>query len=779
MNIQKFLRRIKKVRIPEMGYPVEQTLAKECQTFMSPESAVFYADILEAAPEENSLTAAVADGEKERLLVHWRLKAPDNKDWIFFGLDEKEGAWLLSSRPCFLYAAFFYLAEVLAHEPVDKISPWLRKVSLSPVKSTFDLFLTQYARKIRRFDREAYVKEYARLGFTHVEVNGLAGPEPYEMGIKGEFYRFFYTYCPALDQFVSSRLNRGLYPASYLRANLKVLKRNAGLAVRYGLKPGLLCFEPRSVPDSFFKKYPTLRGARVDHPFRSFKPRYNLALKHPLVREHYGELMHRLMKEVPDLEFLTIWTNDSGAGFEHTRSLYVGRNGGAYLIREWKDEEDISRAAAGNVVDFFEFLRDSARKINPDFRIITRLEPFYGERKHLWPGLQDGIDVEGNSLLTKGWESVYHHPSYKDIKVLGSALHNKLLPKEKRPARNLEKKGSRAYFYQFISAHGNHEPLLGIPFPWLVLEKLSSLRRLGLDAAAPVGGIQPPDRVPFAVNQMVFRRFQFEPLKDAEKVIQKTAVYYVGEKWAETLLRGWKCLDEAVRFFPPMSIYTHYGVVWQRLFVRPLVPDIDRIPEKKRRYYERHMCAPIHNPNRIDLARDVLFDLVDKDYARIAYERIDENIWNLIDEAEALFQEGLNVKSEEKQAGRLFLDHLFRTRALRCLFRTLRNTAVWIYAVHSYMDSMSSQERQEKLQCLREMIDSEIANTRDLLKIWGESPVEWMIVSGKGETPFIYGENFPRFLRKKILLMEKYKENEPFIDPLYMYRVPRNPHGQK
>ena len=191
------------------------------------------------------------------------------------------------------------------------------------------------------------------------------------------------------------------------------------------------------------------------------------------------------------------------------------------------------------------------------------------------------------------------------------------------------------------------------------------------------------------------------------------------------------------------------------------------------------MCSPVHNPNRIDLAKDVLFDLVDKDYARIVFERIDEHVWDFIDEAEAVFQKGSNKKAEHKQADRLYLDFLFRTRALRCLFRTLRNTAVWIYLIHSYMDSLSRSERQENLQFLREMIDSEIANTRDLLKLWDESPVEWMVVSGKGENPFIYGKNFPGLLRKKISLMEKHKDNEPFVDPLYLYRIPKNPYGQK
>ena len=91
-----------------------------------------------------------------------------------------------------------------------------------------------------------------------------------------------------------------------------------------------------------------LRGPRVDHPFRSFRPRYTMTLTHPRVREHYAEMMAALMREVPDLGFLAVWSNDSGSGFEHTKSLYVGRNGGAYMIREWRDDADIAQIAGGH-----------------------------------------------------------------------------------------------------------------------------------------------------------------------------------------------------------------------------------------------------------------------------------------------------------------------------------------------------------------------------------------------------------------------------------------------
>jgi hypothetical protein len=45
-----------------------------------------------------------------------------------------------------------------------------------------------------------------------------------------------------------------------------------------------------------------------------------------------------------------------------------------------------------------------------------------------------------------------------------------------------------------------------------------------------------------------------------------------------------------------------------------------------------------------------------------------------------------------------------------------------------------------------------------------------MAVSKEGETPLIYGKNLPELVKKKILLMEKHIDDEPFIDPDYMLK---------
>jgi len=768
---------ISEIDIPADGYPVEGTVAAEFSKLLRNSAVVQKAGRGPFRLKKGIFSIAVADEKWADWLLKSGTKIPRDGEWVYFCIDKNSSGCLLSSKPYFLYAAFRRIVEHFMEEQLARFQGRLWEPSFSVEKSTFDLFLTQYARTLRQFDREGYIREYARLGFTHIEVNALATPFPYEQGVPGEFYPDFYTYCPALDQFVESRLNQGIYPKEYLRANLGLLKENARLATKYGLAPGLLCFEPRSVPETFFQKYPTLRGARVDHPFRSFRPRYSLSLVHPAAQRHYIELITNLMREVPELGFMAVWSNDSGSGFEHTKSLYVGRNGGAYMIREWKTDDDIAKAAAGNVANFLRILRDAASKIHPGFRVITRLESFYGERRFLWPELRDRVDAEVNSLLVAGWENNYPHPFYPDIKVLGSGYHNILWPKEKIVEKELRLRGSRSYFYHFFNVHGNHEPLLGIPFPWLTWEKLRACRKLDIRTLAHMGGLQPPDKVPFAVNQAVFKAFQFDARLNIEQTILKIAKTYAGEDHARDLVRGWRLIEQAIRRFVPLSLYSGFGTVWNRLLVRPLVPDIDRIPEEDRAYYEKFMVSAFHNPNKVDLAKDVLFELIPKEYARTAFRRIDQNVWKSLDAAVGLFRKKMDESKRRRQdrALRVFEDQYGRARALRCLYETLRNTAVWIYAVHEYQETRDARKKKYCRTLLKEMMEREIHNTREWIRLWREASVEWMVVSGFGETPFIYGENFAELLEKKMALMKKHKNDEPFIDPNYMFRLADDP----
>ena len=52
------------------------------------------------------------------------------------------------------------------------------------------------------------------------------------------------------------------------------------------------------------------------------------------------------------------------------------------MIREWKDDAEIARTAGEHVLQLpAAAARRGPRRVNPAFRVITRLESFYGEHE--------------------------------------------------------------------------------------------------------------------------------------------------------------------------------------------------------------------------------------------------------------------------------------------------------------------------------------------------------------------------------------------------------------
>ena len=170
--------------------------------------------------------------------------------------------------------------------PTRPMSGGRQALTLTPAfawnRSCYDIFLTQEARVQRGLDPGDLRPPPRRVGL-HPRRGERAWPTRWGSR-PGRRARCTRCSTPTARRSISSSyssLNKGLYPFYYLSANLDRLKRNAALARKYGLVPGLLCFEPRSVPEEFFARYPMLRGPRVDHPFRSFKPRYTMTLDAP------------------------------------------------------------------------------------------------------------------------------------------------------------------------------------------------------------------------------------------------------------------------------------------------------------------------------------------------------------------------------------------------------------------------------------------------------------------------------------------------------------------
>jgi len=763
MTVQEAFASVHTILLTKNSPPVFKTITQEIQESVGHPLSVQEQDEAQS-PKAGQVLLWVEPSDKQATQGHT----------LFFQIEENGTGVLKASWTSLLYALWRRVREEWWEKAVaDFRKGYTAHAPFRWVRAEYDLLVTQTSRTVAGVDREAYFREMARLGYTHAEVNALAGPVPAETGVPGENYPRFYTYCAALDQFVESRWSKGTYERDYLDANLQTLKRYARYALKYGLHPGILAFEPRTVPETLLERYPMIRGPRVDHPFRSFKPRYTLSTAHPLTRAHYAELVQNLLQEVPELSYMAIWTNDSGAGMEHTNSLYVGRNGGAFLIREWRTHEDIAKAAGENVVRYLKTLRDAARTINPDFTVILRMDPLSTERETIFSRLEPGLEVESATLLMKDWAQPYSHVSYLDVKGVAETPYLvDFWPEEQKEFDVLRKKKSDGHIVVTLG-HGNtFEPLLGIPFPWLAVEKLRNLEKGTVAKVAARGGISPSSLTPWNVNQEVIRRLQLGDSRPTDEIVAEIARNWVGD-WQDALVQIWRETDTAIRAFPiPVALYAVWGFPWFRFFVRPFVPNFEAIPEKEREYYEKFSLVTAHNPSRVDFAQDVLFKLCDQPTAAKAVERMNENLFPPLSEALSLADRLVQELAPEVSARAVFVDQRDRLRALKIWFRTQKNIAAWIAGVHGYLETSDPAEKVRWKQVTHDMVLDELENARDLLDLWETSRTKFMAVSAVGETTFIYGENLGDLIRRKIALMTGRENDEPYIDPNFMWRIP-------
>ena len=740
MTVGDALQKTRTIIYPAAGKEVNKTVAESLVRELAGNAEVRPATRLPQIRNDGTIVVSLAvDGLSKHTTMARR--SPSSEKWMSFRITSEGDGEIVASHPHLLYALFCLIREDWIDEDIKLFSKgrtlkptflWLRNLS--------DFFV-RYLRRARHFDREDFTRQLARQGFSHVTINGLGVDRPFESGPPGDVYSWFYDYDPDLDQFVDSKLLKGYYPPEYLQSNLKFLKENAALAAKYGLTPGLHINSPRSMPEEFWNRHGFLRGARVDHPRESFRPRYTLAMAHPVVQQHYRELIRKIMAEIPEIGFIHLWTNDSGSGFEFVSTLYAGRNGGPYLIREWKSDDEIARKAAENVLTYYRLLRDEARNVNPEFRMLADLGPFYAERKYIIPGLGNGIDVGafGSFDVTEDKEEK------KLLRQSGVVDHTKL------------------------ELTNNNVP--GAPFPKLVHQQLKNAAQRKTRRVL-VHDISPHSLAPFDVNGEVVRAFQLRPEVPLDSVLRETAERWVGPEYAQTLLKIWDLSDLAVSSCPTGMPYSTFAFPWFRLWVRPFVPNIDAIPESEREYYEKFLISTFNNPTRVDLNNDMMWNFLTVKEAKERKDAVDKKVLPRLVKASKLATDTLKNLPPSSLARKVFDDLRARLQALSCFYTTLRNVTAWIEAVHGYLQAKSNQQKKKYRGLAKQMVKSELQNTTSLLALWEGSSVDFIPFSSACETLHIYGENFGELLKKKIKLMEKHINDEPYIDPNYMWRMP-------
>ena len=200
--------------------------------------------------------------------------------------------------------------------------------------------------------------------------------------------------------------------------------------------------------------------------------------------------------------------------------------------------------------------------------------------------------------------------------------------------------------------------------------------------------------------------------------------------------------------------------------MRPFVPDINAIPETDREYYEKYLLATFNNPTRVDFNNDMMWNFLSAKEAGNRKNVVDKKVLPFL-------EKGIVVagKAIEDGGNKVFDDLEMRLRGAKCFYGIMRNMVAWIEGVHGYIEARTREKKSGYRNMTQDVVERELANTKELLKLWETGKTDWLPISRNGETLHIYGSNFGDLLKKKIGLMEQHSKDEPAIDPNFMWRM--------
>jgi len=719
----------------ERNLPRRVVASTEAEAYRS--AAAVIADLLDAKVEFDDAPAgpALNIGPPEFATKHAGVSAltaaaPAGKRWDLI-YETDDGGWIVTGSTPFAAAhAALTLADWLRwDEPLPRPFRKLRRAVFRSMTMEFDDWSAGFARLADGFDMAKHVADAARVGIEALEINLLADAVPVqvrERRVYEDKYQWWCIYSPGLDMFFESDLSRGTYQRAMLQRNLDKLKAAAEMCRAWGITPTFIAFEPRVWPERLFDKYPDLRGARVDCSDYSAEAEFAPDPNHPLVQEHYADMMTQLMQTVPDLGLFSVWSQDSNAGFPWARKLYAGPNGPRAARR---------RPVEDGVVNLMTALRDAGRKINPDLQLTVCASWFVGDEvDRLAQALPPDIGI--SYTTTPGnWAPI------ETIRRYG-----------REPQVQIE---------QISNPWKPFGPILGIPSPWRAFDMLRDAQHEGkVQDLIHRGGIQSEVFVPNFINNEVIRTFLFEGADlDVDALIERRARSWTKDAGeADALVKAWRLSDEAGRAHRVLAWTLNFvsgRTLWRRL-VKPLVPNQALLTLEDKCYYSHLEFTVGHtDPAWVDHFYKGWGRMVRDDEAHAALANYDENILPKLREAIAT----LDACEPLSDTARDVRDRL---RCFYHVFATDRNLIEVQEAIHACLaEDREHPEQSAHGARVRRAIRNEIENVRAFIELLDSSPSTLIPTTSWEETPFSFRTPLSHLLRLKIDRMERHIDDPP------------------
>ncbi|MCK7478541.1 MAG: hypothetical protein M0C28_14995 [Candidatus Moduliflexus flocculans] len=210
------------------------------------------------------------------------------------------------------------------------------------------------------------------------------------------------------------------------------------------------------------------------------------------------------------------------------------------------------------------------------------------------------------------------------------------------------------------------------------------------------------------------------------------------------------------------------------LLVRPFAPDIGRIPEAERAYYEKYMTVTFNNPNLVDLGTDILWTLMTHGAGRRGRGPGRPggrgSPWTTATAA--------ILKNAVRQGGRRRASGFHRPARpppgpALLLPDPAQHGGLGGRRPRLHRSQGPGRERHSAWPWCGPWSTTRSRTRSTLAALFESSKTRFMPVDPAGETFNMYGTNLAGAgIGRKAALMKKHRDDEPRIDPDFMWRLP-------
>lgn len=393
-------------------------------------------------------------------------------------------------------------------------------------------------------DFEAFASRAKQSGATHIVLTAEDLPwATWQLDSPGDPYPAWAVSNVGLLKVSPPESLKPFLPQDYADTVMRILRSRCAVLRKLGLKAAFTTFEPQFLPERVYEAHPLWRGPQVDNPLRSRVPRFAPAIDNTDVLALYRESIRTLLTACPEIEILSLHTNDSGSGVSWSGGLYQGPNGNS-LYRDRKMYQryrdffaSLQAGAADARAGLLEIDAEWDRESDPEL-IAGRLGP---------------------GMAVANLEGPDATPYKADVGFLLD------------------------YFYPFY-------PAQGIPLPVRYLEELEQTSK----STAPRLFYLIGDRFNSDLYLQIYDAFKKNPTHDDVSRLQllhSIAAERAGGGSASALLDAWLALHRIQRDTEMLNFggtIFYLGSVHQRWLTRPFVPFPEELTPEETQYYRRY-----------------------------------------------------------------------------------------------------------------------------------------------------------------------------------------------